>query len=207
LTDLSGRTLKMLEEQLGMEERIADTYSYYSSQAGNPALSTMLNQFVREKAREMEALRGLIGERGKRTDAFEEQVYQNQAGGPNPGGYRPGGTAGTETIGPRARGRRAGDNLGFEAAQLEFGWYEPVRGPESTVKGQPQADAVNGHIPWVTSDDHAIIHDVMAKERQLDVGYSSIACALPEGTARDTVLKIREDIRHRIERMGEAARG
>jgi hypothetical protein len=88
LTDLSGRTLKMLEEQLGMEERIADTYSYYSSQAGNPALSTMLNQFVREKAREMEALRGLIGERGKRTDAFEEQVYQNQAGGPNPGGSR-----------------------------------------------------------------------------------------------------------------------
>ena len=111
----------MLEEQLGMEERIADTYSYYSSQAGNPALSTMLNQFVREKAREMEALRGLIGERGKRTDGSKSRsIRTKQAGKPGwipAGRYRGHGdhwAARSRQAGrrqPRLRSRTAGVRL------------------------------------------------------------------------------------------------
>lgn len=134
--DLSGKARTLVEGQIRLEEQCIGKYKRYSSQAGDPALSGMLNGFITGHRDNVDALRQMLGgSQAVDSNAFEGQVYGGQVGGTNPSGYRAGGLAGTlnteaavdgftrvsddiNVVNQEFRERPAGDNVGWQSSRL-----------------------------------------------------------------------------------------
>lgn len=190
MADLTTKARTLVEGQIRLEEQCIGKYRRHSSQAGDPALSGMLNIFINDHKGNVDALRQMLG--GRQTvdaNAFEGQVYGGQVGGTNPGGYRDGGLAGTETVGGARvspdvdavnrefRERPAGDNVGWQASQLNEDTHGGRGGP-----GGPAGQA--GHADHAGQVDRA--GQAGASDRHLD-NYGQ-GVTVPPGSYQATGL-------------------
>ncbi len=183
----------VVAEQIRTEQECISTNRRYSSLAQDAGLSTIINEFIQRQKQHLRVLRDLAGDEfAVDEDVFEEQVYNDQIGGPNPKGYRAGGTAGTEplsdaridpaTINQAFRERPAGNNVG---------WRELP--PNDLRYARTDAMMASRLPPDVVPEDGEILRGSREAARRMAESYDLAVSQVRNPETRDALLALGED--------------
>ncbi len=198
-------------EQIRRELECINSYRRYASLADDTALTTMINEFIRRDTDHLRILRDLGGEAfAVDRNVFEEQVYGDQPGGPNPKGYREGGTAGTEPlsgerISPESidqafRERPAGDNVGWRASPLNDRDNEDQRTVD--LRFSLGDRLLDSHVdPEIVPDDSALVKGSKEAASLLAASYAHAASDVADPRIREALLTIRRDVLGQLQRL------